>query len=84
MSASWSSGENRVNADLTTCHAVAEMMQLDIEVLGSGPDLREASNLERSAVVFKNLAMDLGTNVGDLEAILFKLIDETHHHRNGR
>jgi hypothetical protein len=58
-------GGNGVDADLTASQVVTEMMQLDIEVLGSWPDLGEGSNLECSAVVFEDLATwTLGPSLG--------------------
>jgi hypothetical protein len=57
---------------LASFHVVAEVMQLDVKVFGSGTDLGDSSDLDGAAVILKNLAMDLGTDVRNNEAILFE------------
>jgi hypothetical protein len=57
---------------LAAFHVVAEVMQLDVKVFGSGTDFGDSSDLDGAAVILKNLATDLGTDVPNNKAILFE------------
>ena len=46
-----------VNGDVTLLDVLVEMMELYVEMLGAWSDLVYGHNLERAAVVFKDLAM---------------------------
>ena len=61
--------------DLSAVDVVPEVMELDVDVLGSRAHLGDFGNLECAAVVFEDTAMDGRLHRDHVESLAFELLD---------
>ena len=72
------SGADGMQSDFSTVDVVPEVMELNVDVLGSWAHLGDLSDFECTAVVLEDTAMDGRLGGDHFESLALELLDQLH------
>ena len=68
-----------VDGDIPSSHVIAEVVQTNVQALGSRPVLVGVGNFQSTSVVFKHTAVNFRINRFHFEAVALHLFEEFYH-----